>query len=269
MIPAAFLACRERLWRKGQKTTLPHALSRFLTAKMAFVKGGNNKDSIKQFLWPWLGSGNRIQYGAVEMGLSGLSFAMLGIANAWVLTGLGEDVHWLPVLMVVILAYFGGSVLGVMGGIGVTEVFLLKLYPLVGISQTHAAAGALLHRALFYAVCRDSRRLGVSQSQERQPQKLNQCSLVSGVFLNLFDRVALSRFMARLRPRSTPKAHCSRLLDTVLPLGERFLYLGGSLARSKTLRLVLRTLRISLMLFWRTASSNKPRWRPLVMPALV
>ena len=151
VIPFLFLISRNRLWEKGQGAAIPQGLSNFVTSKVARLRGNRNKDSLAQFLWPWLGSGRSWQYASVEMTLSASSFAMLGVANAWVLTSLGEDVHWLPVLMVVILAYFGGSVLGVMGGIGVTEVFLLKLYPLVGVSHTHAAAGAILHRALFYA----------------------------------------------------------------------------------------------------------------------
>lgn len=149
-LPLVFLLIRRKLWSRWQLAAVPERVAAFFRSKISASRGGKQKDSLPQFLWPWLGSGKVWQYGGVEITLSAVSFAMLGLANAWVLNSLGEDVHWLSILMVVILAYFGGSVLGVMGGIGVTEVFLLKLYPLVGISETHAAAGALLHRALFY-----------------------------------------------------------------------------------------------------------------------
>jgi len=145
-----FIASRERLWRKAQTAKVPEVLSRWLSAKMAALRGPGSQDSVKHFLQPWLASGKMSQFLSVEMGMSALSFAMLGLANAWVLRSLGAEFSLLPVMLVVLLAYLGGSVLGIMGGIGVTEVFLLKAYPLVGLTHTEAAAGALLHRALFY-----------------------------------------------------------------------------------------------------------------------
>lgn len=146
----AFIVFRDRLWQKSQSARVPEVFSRWLSARMAALRGPRKNDSMSQFLKPWLASGKLHQFLSVEMGLSAASFAMLGLANAWVLRSLGAEFSLLPVMLVVLLAYLGGSVLGVMGGIGVTEVFLLKAYPLVGLSHTQAAAGALLHRALFY-----------------------------------------------------------------------------------------------------------------------
>ena len=52
----------------------------------------------------------------------------------------------------VVLAYFAGVLVGAWGGIGVTEAALTGLYVQIGLPPDQAAAGALLHRAVFYAV---------------------------------------------------------------------------------------------------------------------
>ena len=53
--------------------------------------------------------------------------------------------------LVVMVGYLLGTLLGIMGGVGVTEVFLIELYTRAGIPEQAAVAGALLHRGLFYA----------------------------------------------------------------------------------------------------------------------
>ena len=62
----------------------------------------------------------------------------------------GVETSVILVSLGVMLGYLVGSVLGIMGGIGVTELFLIKLYQQMGIPTEAATAGALLHRGLFY-----------------------------------------------------------------------------------------------------------------------
>ena len=63
---------------------------------------------------------------------------------------MGSQVSIASLSLAIMLSYFAGSVLGVMGGVGVTELFLMKTYALIGVEETTAAAAALLHRFLFY-----------------------------------------------------------------------------------------------------------------------
>ena len=64
----------------------------------------------------------------------------------------GVDVPLVAISVAVVLGYFAGIAVGAWGGIGVTEVALTGLYVQIGIPPEQAASGALLHRAIFYAV---------------------------------------------------------------------------------------------------------------------
>jgi hypothetical protein len=52
----------------------------------------------------------------------------------------------------VMLGYLAGTLVGVWGGVGVTEAALTGLFLRLGLSVEVAATGALLHRACFYLV---------------------------------------------------------------------------------------------------------------------
>ena len=69
-----------------------------------------------------------------------------------VLKSLGVKAPLIVVTMVVVLGYLAGNLLGAWGGIGVTEAALVALGTQFGVPADAAAAGALLHRAVFYTV---------------------------------------------------------------------------------------------------------------------
>lgn len=169
---ALFLLYRPNFWQMAQSVKKPAWLTHWFSTKLARFQSAGRKDSIPNFLWPWLASGTSLQVARVEIFGSAISFGMLGLANAWVLKSLGADVSIFSVLLVVMLAYFVASFLGVMGGIGVTEVFLLKLYPMIGVTHTTAAAGALLHRALFYLLVLVLGGLAMAQLRHSAKQAL-------------------------------------------------------------------------------------------------
>ena len=81
-----------------------------------------------------------------------VAFATLPVANAMVLKSLGVDAPLLVVTVIVVLGYLAGNLLGAWGGIGVTEAALATLGAHFGVPPEQAAAGALLHRAIFYVV---------------------------------------------------------------------------------------------------------------------
>ena len=85
-----------------------------------------------------------------DIGVSTISFAIFCWSNALVLQSLGVDAPAATVFLVVMLGYLAGSMLGLMGGIGVTELFMIELYTLGGVPGEVAAAAALLHRGIFY-----------------------------------------------------------------------------------------------------------------------
>jgi uncharacterized membrane protein YbhN (UPF0104 family) len=101
---------------------------------------------------PLLDVGRTIRVAPQDLSLAALSFGSLCLANALVLQALGADAPLFQVAVAVVVGYFAGTVVGTLGGIGVTEVALIKLYGMAGVSTEAATAGALLHRASYYAV---------------------------------------------------------------------------------------------------------------------
>lgn len=85
------------------------------------------------------------------LGLAAAAFASLCLSNALTLRALGVEAPLLLVSVAVLIGYFAG-VVGILGGIGVTEAALIQLFVQFGIPDHEAAMGALLHRALFYLV---------------------------------------------------------------------------------------------------------------------
>ncbi len=143
---------RAGLWRKISNEAFQKKIDRWVPNRFLLDDQGERRLWLAPLLRPTLCSGNARQWLSVELCLSACSFAMLCLANALVLKSLGIDSSIALIAVILMLAYFAGTLLGVMGGIGVTEVFLMTLYPFAGIEPAAAAAGALLHRASFYAV---------------------------------------------------------------------------------------------------------------------
>ncbi|CAM2068589.1 Flippase-like domain-containing protein [Sulfidibacter corallicola] len=149
---AALVWGRAHLWRGISRPHIQAKLDRWVPNRFLLESNGETRQWLAPLLGPLLTSGTRGQWFRVEIFLSACSFAMLCLSNALVLKSLGITSAIPLVAVILMLAYFGGTIVGVMGGIGVTEVFLMTLYPLAGIPETAAAAGALLHRASFYLI---------------------------------------------------------------------------------------------------------------------
>ncbi|CAM2009143.1 lysylphosphatidylglycerol synthase transmembrane domain-containing protein [Acanthopleuribacter pedis] len=148
----AIFFLRPALWRIISNATFQQKIDRWLPKRFLFDEAGEKRLWLGPLLKPTLCSGSAGQWLTIELFLSACSFVMLCLANALVLRSLGTDSSIVLIAVILMLATFAGTILGVMGGIGVTEVFLMTLYPYAGIPPEAAAAGALLHRASFYAV---------------------------------------------------------------------------------------------------------------------
>jgi uncharacterized membrane protein YbhN (UPF0104 family) len=106
----------------------------------------------REVLRPLLKDGRAWSTFLPDLLFAGAAFASICVANALVFRALGADAPVLLLSVVVVLGYFAGVVVGAWGGIGVTEATLTLLYVRIGLPPDVAAAGTLLHRAIFYAV---------------------------------------------------------------------------------------------------------------------
>lgn len=148
----AWISLRPGIWRWSQKESTRALFRKRVPKRFRRGKQGQKLGWSKPLFEPLLAIGNRWQILSNDLFLTALSFGLFCWSNAMVLRALGIDESLVTIALVVLLGYLIGSVVGVMGGIGVTELFMIKLYTAVGIPGEIAAAGALLHRALFYIV---------------------------------------------------------------------------------------------------------------------
>lgn len=149
-IPIGWTSLRPYLWKKWRDRPPPSAERLWVPKALRAYRKPEDNTWLRLFMRPILSKGGPAAYLSVECGAAGLSYFMLILANAFVIKALGVEAGLLPVTAVLMAAYLLGSVLGFMGGIGVTELFLIKLYPLAGVDPTSAAAAALLHRVTYY-----------------------------------------------------------------------------------------------------------------------
>lgn len=149
----AVVAARDWGWRQVQRPALSRWLAR-LTPRRFRVEGhgGPTAAWVLPVFEPLMHVGRTIRVAPADLTLAACSFGSLCVANALVLQALGTEASVLRVAVAVVIGYFAGTVLGTLGGIGVTEVALIELYQLAGVTPEAAAAGALLHRASYYAV---------------------------------------------------------------------------------------------------------------------
>ena len=148
---AAGVWIRRPVWAWIQRPTLADKLGRFVPKR--FVgKEGITPDVLRRIFGPLFDDGASWKAFVPDVLLGALAFMALPIANAMVLRSLGVDAPLLMVTVVVVLAYLVGNLLGAWGGIGVTEAALAVLGAQFGVPVEAAAAGALLHRAVFYTV---------------------------------------------------------------------------------------------------------------------
>ncbi|MDX1388055.1 MAG: lysylphosphatidylglycerol synthase transmembrane domain-containing protein [Acidobacteriota bacterium] len=147
------VSLRARAWVLFQKPGLARVLARVTPARYRTTESGRPMAGwVRPVFEPLLHHGRTIVVAPRDLALGAASFGTLCIANAMVLQALGADAHLAKVSVAVVVGYFFGTIFGTLGGIGVTEVALVELYTLAGVSREVAAAGALLHRASYYLV---------------------------------------------------------------------------------------------------------------------
>lgn len=142
------LSLRGWAWTRIQYPSVSRFLSRFTPRRFRSADGAT---WIRPVLEPALHRGSTWRVAPQDLGLAACSFGSLCLANALALRALDAHAPLLPVAVAVVLGYFAGTFLG-LGGIGITEVVLIKLYGIAGVSVEAATAGALLHRASYYTV---------------------------------------------------------------------------------------------------------------------
>jgi len=148
---AAGVLIRRPVWAWIQRPALAEKVGRFVPRR--FVRDeGVTPDVLKRIFGPLFDAGASWKAFVPDVLLGAVAFMMLPIANAMVLRSLGVDAPLLVITVVVVLGYLAGNLLGPWGGIGVTEAALAALGAQFGVPAEAAAAGALLHRAVFYAV---------------------------------------------------------------------------------------------------------------------
>ncbi len=153
VLVALGLWARPHLWRRVRQPGFARFLARVVPERFR-RKSGSDPDEPGQMrlLYPLLGEGSIWTSTVPDLLLGSVGFASIAVSNALVLRSLGVDADLRLVAVAVVVGYFGGSIVGAWGGIGITEVMLTGLYVRAGIPADAALAGALLHRAGFYLV---------------------------------------------------------------------------------------------------------------------
>jgi uncharacterized membrane protein YbhN (UPF0104 family) len=153
LLVLAAIVARRPVWARLQRPGFRAFVGRWTPRRLSgWATRGRGADGLLRLLYPLLGEGNSWRTFFPDLVLGGAAFGSLALSNALVLRALGVDTDLRLVATAVILGYFGGSVVGAWGGIGVTEMMLTGLYVRAGIPPDAALAGALLHRAGFYLV---------------------------------------------------------------------------------------------------------------------
>jgi len=156
------VAARERLWRLVSRPGTARVVTRWTPRRFRSKTGWQAR-----IARPLLGQGGRWTAMGADIALGAASFGSLCMANVWVLAALGADISAWRVSLAVVAGYFAGSALGAWGGVGVTEAALTGLYIRAGVPAESAAAGAIIHRALFYALTLTWGGLGLWREQRR------------------------------------------------------------------------------------------------------
>jgi uncharacterized membrane protein YbhN (UPF0104 family) len=146
---AAALSLRGWAWRGARRPAVSRLLARFTPERFRSM---GEAAWLRPVLEPVLHHGRTWRVAPQDLGLAACAFGSLCLANALVLQSLGVEAPLLLVAAAVVVGYFAGTLVGTLGGVGVTEVALIKLYGLAGISPDAATAGALLHRATYYGL---------------------------------------------------------------------------------------------------------------------
>jgi len=151
---AAVAALRGVAWKIVARPSVGDRLARLLPGKWRGSDGAGEDSgaAMREVLRPLLHEGGPWRTFLPDLIWAAAAFSAVCIANAMVFRALGVEASILQLSLVVVLGYFAGVAVGAWGGVGVTEAALTGLYIQIGVPPDVAAAGALLHRALFYAV---------------------------------------------------------------------------------------------------------------------
>jgi len=144
---------RGTLWRWAQRPGTANWLSARVPARFRREGApGLPGDRLRRILGPLLQQGSAVRTFLPDVIWATSILGSLVLSNALVLRALGCETSPLLAAAATVVGYFVGVVVGVWGGVGVTEAALTGLYVQLGIPGEQAAAAALLHRAAFYAV---------------------------------------------------------------------------------------------------------------------
>jgi len=140
-------------WSWVQRPAVAQRLVSFVPARFRGASVTSiSPDRLRRIFGPLLHHGGAFETFFPDVLWASAGFGSLCVANALVLRSLGVETSILLISVAVAIGYFAGVVVGVWGGIGITEAALTGLYVQFGIPADQAAAAALLHRAIFYAV---------------------------------------------------------------------------------------------------------------------
>jgi uncharacterized membrane protein YbhN (UPF0104 family) len=134
-------------WRVVSRPGVAERLSAIVPSRFR----SKEEDWLQEIFAPLLHRGGAVVF-LSDLAWAAAAFSFICLANAMALRALGVEAPLLLVSTAVALGYFAGVLVGAWGGIGVTEAALTGLYMQIGIPGELAAAGALLHRAVFYTV---------------------------------------------------------------------------------------------------------------------
>lgn len=143
-------ALRGPAWRFLARPGVGTRLAGLVPARFRRDRGEDSPTAtIRLVFEPLLQRGGYLTF-LSDVALASAAFASLCVANGIVMRALGVDAPLLLISTAVVLGYFAGVAVGVWGGVGVTEAALTALFIQFGIPAGEAAAGALLHRGVYY-----------------------------------------------------------------------------------------------------------------------
>jgi uncharacterized protein (TIRG00374 family) len=149
----AVAALRGGVWEWAQRPEVGRRLVSIIPRRFRGQSASSiSADRLGRIFGPLLHHGSALRTFLPDVLWASLAFGAVLLANALVLRSLGVEASLLLISVAVALGYFAGVVVGVWGGIGVTEAALTGLYVQLGIPGDQAAAAALLHRAIFYVI---------------------------------------------------------------------------------------------------------------------
>ncbi|MDH3626906.1 MAG: flippase-like domain-containing protein [Acidobacteriota bacterium] len=141
------------VWERIGRPAIHDRLVAWIPARLRSKDSDRHTDGlIRELFRPLLFEGGPWRSYVIDLLWAAAAFTSLCLANALVFRALGIEAPLLALAAAVCLGYVVGVVIGVWGGIGVTEAALTAFYVQIGVDEGAAAAAALLHRALFYTV---------------------------------------------------------------------------------------------------------------------